>query len=436
MRCLAVGAHPDDIEIGAAVLVSRLVRAGHDVRLLILTDHPIDGPRRRTEAYSAAERIGLAREHVFFLGEVDGSLEAKSPSVTRVRNLFDGASWRPEAVIAHTGADSHNDHCAANALVRAAFRESLMLFYSIHVSAETNRFTPQFFVEQDSQECDLKIKVLEEHNSQRNTISRRELGEYEITMGSWGGLGRSESFEVDFQEGAGADSLAQLMSFNDSSFHRVWSAMIGVDPLYLLHEDFDASYPIDSHESLGREALRRSFLDKWISYPRRKFPLMERFSNAPEAVTLLETEHVLLAGGAVSNALYRNRFIRFPGVDWVIEFEIPNGPSAFIQQRSSGMVRLPKIDSKGLALDLAILTVMRSPFESKKRLVSCAGAHGEGTRALLEFLANPEICKELMDWVLEAIKGPGAQVIVSVEPRELSLRVEHSAGIRARDWRE
>lgn len=430
MRVLAVGAHPDDLEIGAAILTSRIVEAGHDARLLILTDSERQASERRAEAIASAGLLGIQASAISFLGEADGSLAASAPLVARLRSHFAELGWQPDLVICHSGADSHNDHRAANGLLRATFREKVMLFYSVHVSAEPGHFTPQHFVELSQEESERKASALGQHGSQRETIERRSLVRYEESLGSLSGLARCEAFEVDVQEGASEAVLADAMLWNDSRFHRLWSSLIGTDLIYLLHEDFDSSYPIDSHESLGREALRNAFVEKWVAYPRKRVPLVERFSNSPEGALILETENTLLAGGSVSNALYRNRAIRIRGLDWVIEHEIPRGTTAFAQQRSTGGIVAPRFRAARLDADVGIFTVMPSPFSAGRRLVSCAGAHGEATRAMLEFCADPSSNEELLSLVLAGLNGPGFQAVLWADPASLDLRVELLATVK------
>lgn len=433
MRVLFIGAHPDDIEIGAGALARRLVRRGSEVWFLILTAHPVDGPRRAVEAKAAAQQLGVSR--VVFLDEIDGRLDATAPTVARMRELLQQERFLPDVIVAHSEADSHNDHRAANSLARAAFRQCVQLFYSIHVSAEVSEFTPQFFVQLSADEAEAKRSALVEHGSQKGTIERSDLSAYECSLGELAGVERAEAFEVEFQAGAQEGILRDVLESNDSAFHRLWSRFLGPQTIYLLHEDFDSTYPIDSNESLGREALRDAFVQKWVSYPRKKLPLVERFANAPEGGSLLEGEHALLAGGSVSNSLYRSRFIRTQGVDWVVEYEIPTGPTAFLLQRSTGKVLLPLLDARGgLESDLAVFTLMRSPHVHGKWLLSCAGAHGTGTRALLEFLADPGLCPDLLDWVMATSLGSGGQALTRVNGHSREISMEAVFDLAVRSW--
>ncbi len=81
-RVLAIVAHPDDLEYGAAAAVARWTRAGHDVRYLLATrgEAGIDGltpeacaPLRVEEQRRSAAVVGV--EVVEFLDHADGVLE-------------------------------------------------------------------------------------------------------------------------------------------------------------------------------------------------------------------------------------------------------------------------------------------------------------------------------------------------------------------------
>ncbi|MBW3612284.1 MAG: PIG-L family deacetylase [Chloroflexi bacterium] len=107
-RVLAVAAHPDDIEFGAAGTVARWVAEGASVRYLLATrgDKGSDDPDadlealrvlRQREQREAAEEIGV--EGVDFLDEPDGQVE---PSLRlRERITFAIRSFRPEIVMTH-----------------------------------------------------------------------------------------------------------------------------------------------------------------------------------------------------------------------------------------------------------------------------------------------------------------------------------------------
>jgi len=122
-RALAVGAHPDDVELSAGGLVAGWAAAGVHVELAFLTsgqlgssDPDVDpaelGRLREAEAGAAAEVLGAARAH--FMGQMDGRLEASVELRHRLARLI--REVRPDVVAGHDPWRRwllHPDHRAA-----------------------------------------------------------------------------------------------------------------------------------------------------------------------------------------------------------------------------------------------------------------------------------------------------------------------------------
>ncbi len=103
-RCLAVAAHPDDIEYGAASAVARWTAQGKQVTYLLVTRgeagidgmHPdLAGPLREAEERAGAREVGV--DVVEFLdhrdGVVEGGMDLRRDIVRAIRR------HRPEVVI-------------------------------------------------------------------------------------------------------------------------------------------------------------------------------------------------------------------------------------------------------------------------------------------------------------------------------------------------
>jgi bacillithiol biosynthesis deacetylase BshB1 len=117
---LAIGAHPDDVELGCGGTVALLAARGLKVGILHLTRGEA-GTRgtveeRRQEAEAAAAALGA--DVLEFLDCGDGALrvgpEEEDELIARVRR------WRPELVLGPTPADRHPDHGRAHRLVADA----------------------------------------------------------------------------------------------------------------------------------------------------------------------------------------------------------------------------------------------------------------------------------------------------------------------------
>ena len=117
---LAIGAHPDDVELGCGGTLALLARQRRSVGILHLTRGE-QGTRgtaaeRVAEAERAAEALGAVE--LDFLDCGDGGLRTgpaeEDALIARLRR------WRPELVLGPTPHDRHPDHGRAHRLVEAA----------------------------------------------------------------------------------------------------------------------------------------------------------------------------------------------------------------------------------------------------------------------------------------------------------------------------
>lgn len=398
IRLLAIGAHPDDIEIGSAALVSKAADLGIETHFLILTDDGNERAARRAEAVQAANVLGVPRDRVLFAGLRDGQLRADGKSVSKVREIVHAKQLTPELIVTHTMADSHNDHVEANRIAHAAFRECVFLHYSIHLSRERDQFAPRVFVEVSGRKLARKTKALALHNSQRARLERRDLSEYEASLGKLARMDRAEAFEVSLQEGA-ADLFDQILALSESPFHQFWSRVLDSKDITLFYEAYTTpGAPIDwptGHENAGRDKVRQAFRDQWL--PRS--PLSESPSSSSTLQQILESQSVILAGGAVSNLIVRDLYNRLRSTLWAIEYEMPRLEPAYLYNRASGVRFYPEFDSRRkIAKDFGVIARVANPYAPGAHIVCAAGASGLGTRVALEFLSDPssepEIAKQ------------------------------------------
>jgi LmbE family N-acetylglucosaminyl deacetylase len=125
MRVLAVGAHPDDLEILCAGTLARYRAAGHDVVMAHACSghlgHFAIGPEelrtiRRREAEAAARIIGAESVSLGF--DDFGALAERED---QRRSMVDLIRWaRPDVILTHAPNDYMPDHVAVSQLVFAA----------------------------------------------------------------------------------------------------------------------------------------------------------------------------------------------------------------------------------------------------------------------------------------------------------------------------
>lgn len=119
MRVLALGPHPDDVEIGMGGAVLALRAAGHEVVICDLTNGeptPIGTPERRArEAAEAARLLGVRRITLEMPNRyVTDTVDNRNRVAEVIREV------RPELLFVPYWEDAHPDHVAAAALCEAA----------------------------------------------------------------------------------------------------------------------------------------------------------------------------------------------------------------------------------------------------------------------------------------------------------------------------
>lgn len=129
LSLLAIGAHPDDIEIGAGGTLLNLaeVESGLRVHYLVFTGTP----ERHLEARMAATEFLRGADLSISLCELP---EGRLPAVwSQVKDVMEdlGASFRPDVVIAPQAGDAHQDHRTVAEIVPTVFRDQLYLGYEI-----------------------------------------------------------------------------------------------------------------------------------------------------------------------------------------------------------------------------------------------------------------------------------------------------------------
>jgi LmbE family N-acetylglucosaminyl deacetylase len=127
LSVLAIGAHPDDIELGAGGLLLSLAGRLSRVRYLVLTGTA----ERHAEARAAAHAfLPDADLEITLLdlpeGRFPGAWQAVKDAVESVARLES-----PDLVIAPSSADAHQDHRTIGEIVPTVFRDHLYLAYEI-----------------------------------------------------------------------------------------------------------------------------------------------------------------------------------------------------------------------------------------------------------------------------------------------------------------
>lgn len=167
LSLLCMGAHSDDIEIGAGGLILSLMRAGVpiDVQWCVLS---APGVRADEARASAADFLdGAASRRVDCGAFEDSIFPSQTPAIKSwlidVRSRF-----APDVVLVHSRDDAHQDHRELAALAWNLFRDQVILEYEIP-KWDGDLARPNVYAALDAGLMDRKIELLVRHfGSQRS----------------------------------------------------------------------------------------------------------------------------------------------------------------------------------------------------------------------------------------------------------------------------
>jgi bacillithiol biosynthesis deacetylase BshB1 len=141
---LAIGAHPDDIELSAGGTIAKMVAAGKKVAFLDLTEGEL-GSRgsvesRYKEAAKASEILGVSYRENCQLP--DGFLTEDKESLLKIIRKI--RKFQPEIVLINAPDDRHPDHgLAAKLTSRACFLSGLLKISTSDQGADQEKWRPK-----------------------------------------------------------------------------------------------------------------------------------------------------------------------------------------------------------------------------------------------------------------------------------------------------
>ncbi len=179
MNILALGAHPDDFEIGCGGTLLKYARAGHRVCLMVLTDGSRggDGQERRTEQMASSRILGA--QEVFWGGYRDTELPVSREAIQKIEDVVKKVD--PAFIFVNYMDDTHQDHRhLATCTVTATRYTRNVLFYE---TPTTQNFSPTVYVDIDGLLED-KIRCLQAHASQVEKTNVEGLSILEVARAS------------------------------------------------------------------------------------------------------------------------------------------------------------------------------------------------------------------------------------------------------------
>jgi LmbE family N-acetylglucosaminyl deacetylase len=156
VACL--GAHADDIEIGAAAAIAHIAAQYPDCSFLfaVATGDEI----RTAEAEASAAKLLGDRVSVEVAGFADGLLPYEEPAAVKrfFRSAFE--EFESDVVFCPTLSDRHQDHAFIGTLAHQIMRDQLILQYEIHKS-DGDLTRPSVYVPLTADEVQAKLEHLE-----------------------------------------------------------------------------------------------------------------------------------------------------------------------------------------------------------------------------------------------------------------------------------
>jgi LmbE family N-acetylglucosaminyl deacetylase/ActR/RegA family two-component response regulator len=191
---LAIGAHPDDVEIGAGGTLIAHRRIGHDVTVLTLSRGGRGGAagRRAEESETAARILGA---ELYLEDLEDSRISEGDPTIGIVSAVVD--SVRPTVIYTHSIQDVHQDHRNTHHAAMVAAREvgRILCFQSPSATVD---FRPTRFVSID-QQLERKLQAIGAFSAQAAARAYLEPDLIQSTARYWSRFGEgryAEAFEV------------------------------------------------------------------------------------------------------------------------------------------------------------------------------------------------------------------------------------------------
>ena len=147
MKVLAIGSHPDDIEIFMYGLLSACLDRGDNIHLAIATDGSLGGDFpgkrlveiRKMETEKALKNLGKP----IFLGFSDGNLHNQPEAQTELTQLIENIA--PDLIVTHAPEDYHPDHQALSHYIKNATGFKAPILYADTLLGVN--FIPEFYID-------------------------------------------------------------------------------------------------------------------------------------------------------------------------------------------------------------------------------------------------------------------------------------------------
>ena len=158
-----IGAHPDDIELGAGALIAH-IQPYTNVLCITLSDNKKNPALQNVadEHRASMAVLGVPKENVV-IGDFETRRFQESRQAILEYLISINQTFKPEIVFTHTLADTHQDHKTVTEEALRAFRGTTVLGFDVLRSSYG--FFPHFLVGVDEVDVEKKIEALAQYKT-------------------------------------------------------------------------------------------------------------------------------------------------------------------------------------------------------------------------------------------------------------------------------
>ena len=192
---LAIGAHPDDVELGCAGTLRKHVLENDNVFIIVasLGEKNGDAKERHKEAMNSAKLIGA--NDIYFLNLEDTNIKHDGTTVSILDEYMN--EIKPEIVYVHSIKDYHQDHEAISKSTLSASRQMKNSVFLYESPSTTIEFKPTAYND-ISDVFKFKLACIEQYISQgeKEYMEGQAIIGLANSRGSVIGVEFAEAFEV------------------------------------------------------------------------------------------------------------------------------------------------------------------------------------------------------------------------------------------------
>jgi len=195
-RVLFIGAHPDDIELGAGALIHHITSCS-DVLCVTLSDNQKNPLLKSVveENYASMNVLGIPKEKVIVGKFTTRNFpDARQDILEYMLKLR--RDYQPEIIFVHSKQDVHQDHNVITDEALRAYRGITVLGYDVIRSSYG--FFPHFLAEVNEEDVNKKIEALSQYKTyaDKNYFSPELLRAIMVRHGSFAEVPFAEGFDI------------------------------------------------------------------------------------------------------------------------------------------------------------------------------------------------------------------------------------------------